>query len=224
MKNNKRELYGLIKTCYLPFGKELTEELFGLWCSALEGYSMPDISQAFKITSASSRYPPVPADITEKLPNKDGHPSPEVAWQLLPKTSATGEYITNQMATAMGACWLAIESGDAMARMAFLEAYKQALVSAQINEEKAVWFYSAPDSGTHDQKLDIKLHKTHQAMTIGKISLEVGSEKIKVLCDQLNRPFARYLPNELLADDSVSKEKARLNKIRISDALQAIGL
>lgn len=223
MSNFRKELYNLIKTSYLPFGKELSEELFNLWESMLDGYSMMDIGEALRISLATSRFAPTPADVISRLPDKTGHPTPEIAWQTFPKLPTDGAFVTDQMSEAAGICWDAIESGDKMARMAFIEAYKQITDRAKINGERAKWRYSEPDQGSREFRLDLKLQKTHEALAVGKISADQAEEPIKILCSELGKSAEKYLPHlnkNLLAHDPEQQAKI---KSRISEAYKAIG-
>ena len=190
------ELFNLLKENYAAHGRALTPGIVeGYWLPALEDYPIEAIALAYKKAIKLTRFLITPADIVDHLPDISGHPTPEVAWQMCPKLDTDGGYVTDEIMMARSTCEQAIEGGDKMARMAFLESYKQILVSAKLSGLRPKIWYSAPDSGEFEAKKRLRIQKTLEAVTLGMIGQERANETITAVCGEIGQDPAHYLPH-----------------------------
>lgn len=73
----------------------------------------------------------------------DGHPGPEEAWSLCPRSEAETAVWTDQVCDAFGVARPLLDAGDKVgARMAFLERYRAAVQEARSARKPARWWVS----------------------------------------------------------------------------------
>ena len=193
---NPIDLIELLQPNYDAHQRELTPSILeGYWMPALEDYPIEAIALAFKKAIKSTRFLLTPNDLIDNLPDMSGHPTPEVAWQMCPKLETDGGYVTDEIMMARSTCEQAIEGGDKMARMAFLESYKQILVSAKLSGLRPKIWYSAPDSGDFEGKKRLRIQKTLEAVTLGMIGQDRANETITAVCGEIGQDPAHYLPH-----------------------------
>ncbi len=193
---NPADLIKLLKPNYTAHQRVLTQDILeGYWMPALEDYPFEAIALAYKKAIKATRFLLTPNDLIDHLPDMSGHPTPEVAWQLCPKLDTDGGYVTDEIMMARSTCDAAIEAGDRMARMAFLESYKQILVSAKLSGLRPKIWYSAPDSGDFEGKKRLKIQKTLEAVNLGLVGQERANETITAICGEIGQDAAHYLPH-----------------------------
>ena len=79
--------------------------------------------------------------------------------------------------------------------LAFLESYKQILVSAKLSGLRPKIWYSAPDSGDFEAKKRLRIQKTLEAVTLGMIGQDRANETITAVCGEIGQDPAHYLPH-----------------------------
>jgi hypothetical protein len=174
-------------------GRSLTTGAFELWFELLEDYPIQHVTAAIKTALKDTRFDLVPANVIQLLPCPLGHVTRELAWSICPKTPFDGDYVTDEIMQARGICAEAIEGGDRMARMAFLEAYDQLLASARVTGKIAVWWYTSPDGGTSKQRQELKLAKTLKAATCGRLTQQRAKNAVQLICDESGASSTQYL-------------------------------
>tara|TARA_R110002126_G_scaffold201835_1_gene349368 strand:- start:9 stop:575 length:567 start_codon:yes stop_codon:yes gene_type:complete len=143
-----------------------------------------------------NKFAPAPSDILDILVG-DIYPTPEVAWNLLPKSDSDCGYISEQMNDGWGACMDSMDRGDFVgARMAFVEAYKKSVERARLGGIKPDFFYSGPTGMAYEQKMELKHQKTLEAVKLGwldsdsefvRITLEVTKVEAAVALEDLTK-------------------------------------
>jgi len=200
LNSDKKAFYELMKSAMAIYGKEFNGEVMPIWWAALNEYSLEEVSAAMSTHTKSSEFAPVPASIIKHMPDKSGWLSPDEAWAALPKTDYDGGYITQEMASATP--YDLIDSGDMIAaRMAFIAAYKRAVVNAQ--GKKPEYFYSAPNAGSYMDKQVIK----EQSLLIAKEKQWISPTTYQKYALELDRPISQDNPVLKLARQTASGSK-----------------
>lgn len=213
--NDKEAFYDILNSAIQIKGRTLTNGSFELWFELLSDYHLNDVVAAIKTAMKDARFDLVPANVIALLPCPLGHVTREIAWSLCPKTPFDGNYVTDEIMQARGTCENAIEGGDKMARMAFLEAYDQILTNAKVQGVKASWWYTTPDGGTSKQRHELKLQKTLEASQCGRLTQQRAKSVVNLICDELGRDSTPYQTKLLSGNSSKT--------LPTSDGLKRIG-
>lgn len=97
-------------------------------------------AQRFFRAQPSRRQMPMPADLLDWIAQKEGgHPGVEEAWAMIPKDEASSVVWTEEMQHAFGIASQLLEEDPIAARMAFKEAYGQAVAESRANGKPARW-------------------------------------------------------------------------------------
>jgi len=190
--NDKESFYDILNSALQIRGRTLTNGSFELWFELLEEYPLTSVVSAIKTAMKDTRFDLVPANVIGLLPCPLGHVTRELAWGLCPKTPFDGNYVTDEIMQARATCTDAIEGGDKMARMAFLEAYDQILANARVQNKPAHWWYTSPDGGTSKQRQELKLQKTLEAAQCGRLTEQRAVNAVNLICDELGRDSTPY--------------------------------
>jgi len=158
---DQKEFSDILRLLLKTYSKTADKELTGIFWAALVDIEISVIREAASAYIRTNRFSPTPADIRELAgANRSAWPTPEEAWNMLPKTEDTGGWMCQELATAMGACIDSLDAGDRIgARMAFLEVYRREI---QGKRGKPKWWLSEPSSISHDQRLQWKKHMLEQ--------------------------------------------------------------
>ena len=135
--DEREQFYDCLDSALQVKGKTLTPGVFELWWDILEPFQFSDIKKAIRQSLTQTSFALDPAKILEQLPDLLGHATPEIAWNLFPKYETDAGYVTDEIMRAGG---VIEDTSDRMARMAFLEAYKQIIANAKMNSVPAVWW------------------------------------------------------------------------------------
>jgi hypothetical protein len=195
MSDSKRReaLYEIVSTCFYSYNRELKTRLFEIWYQALEEWTVNEIAESITNAMKTCKFLPTIAEVIALLPDHSGHPPPEVAWQICPKTEFDGDWVTDQIMQARSCCEADIECNAVSARMAFLEAYRKIMTQYTGSGKKAVWWYSGPSEGTHENRAYLKLRKTLEAYGCGKIPAQLAEKSVKNTCKSLEISSTQYL-------------------------------
>lgn len=181
-------LQGFFAALAMPF----KPEALPWWFDALEPYTIEAVREA--MACAVRHFDRrgggvVPAHVLAWLPSQFGHPSPETAWNHLPKSEFDGGYCTNEMAAAFSDCADSVRHGDMIgARKAFLESYEARVRAAEIERRRAVFFYSQPTGGSREQRLNLKETKTIEAVKNGWLTQEKAKKTLALIYEELAIP------------------------------------
>ena len=194
------------------FGKPVGPDAFDMWWHLLSDHSIQTVTKALDTYARSCSEAPTPHDILSVINEGLGYPSPEEAWNRLPKSENDGGYVNQQMMDGMGACSDSLDRGDMIsARMAFLESYKKSVDTAKLEGKPAEYFYTAPTGIGLEEKQEKKHQDLLLAINLGwmdkssshvKQTLAITSEKKPIALEDLSKK-----------SDSKSKLKA-LSSIR----------
>ncbi len=123
------------------FGKPVGPDAFQMWWHLLSAHSVQVVTKALDTHSRSSGDAPTPYDILEVINEGLGYPSPEEAWNRLPKDESDGGYVSQEMMDGLNACSDSLGRGDMIAaRMAFIESYKKSIEKAKLTGTPAAYF------------------------------------------------------------------------------------
>ena len=172
-------------------GKPVAPEALDLWFRLLEHCSMPEVTQAITRHVRQSKFPPTPYDILEIVSERLAYPSPEEAWNRLPKNERDGGYVNQQMMDGLSACSDSLERGDMIAaRMAFIESYKKSVSAAKMNNVQASYFYSSPTGVSQDERKEKKHQDLLLAIDLGWLDGTAGAVKQMLLITSESKPIA----------------------------------
>lgn len=109
-----------------------TPDRVDVWCEELRDLDFDATQRACREWARSNSKPPTIADIRNAVLPDTGHPGPEEAWALVPKTEEVSAVVTQQILSAMGVAIPMYVDGDKVgARMAFKEAYGKLLATVK---------------------------------------------------------------------------------------------
>jgi hypothetical protein len=143
MRNDDYERFTQILTgVFEVYGKDRSDTAIALWWKVLEPYSLADVEQALSDHLRSVRFAPTPADVVTSLSARDGRPSADVAWSLVPHDEHESSCWTDEIAKAYGAAAPLLKHGDKIAaRRAFIDAYEFEVAAARRSGKPVnAWF------------------------------------------------------------------------------------
>ena len=119
---------------------------------------------------------------------------PEQAWNHFPKSESDAEYITQEMASAFGACLDSIQRGDFIAaRLAFIECYKSEIAKAQFAGKPPKYFFSGATNLHYTARLDLKIEKTMEAAEKKWIAPTKAAAVVNAICAELGKSSTQFL-------------------------------
>lgn len=162
---------------FLPYGKPPAADLVQVWWDVCAEVSLAEFKAAAAQHVAECRFQPTPADILDRCPSRNlGHPDPETAWNLVPKSEADTAYVTAQMMAGLAACQDSLERGDLIgARMAFLETYRRELQQARRCRQGAKPWLSKGVGLTYEQSENASQLALQQAAAVGLMPTQTMS-------------------------------------------------
>lgn len=148
-KTEFAKILGILMDTY---DKEISETKISIWWNVLQDISIADFRKAATQHLKTGKYAPRPADIRELAgANKSEWPTPEEAWNEIPKSESESGWMCAEMSAAMSACWDSLMRGDMFsARLAFLEAYKREIAN---KTGKPKWYISPSSTTTEMERL-----------------------------------------------------------------------
>jgi len=163
-------------------GSPLKPEAIALMVDDLSEYDEQNLAKALKqLRQKGGRF--TVSAIIDQLPDSSGYPSPEEAWNALPKSEYESGFVCQPMMDGWGACSDSLSRNDYIgARMAFIERYKKSVSDEKFAGGKPSFWYLPPDIGTSEQNELAKEQAIVQARTKGWI----GTEQTQGAMNQLN--------------------------------------
>lgn len=138
------------------YGKERSDTAVALWWKVVEGFSLPAVENALAEHVRTSRFAPTPADVVGLLQARDGRPTADEAWAMIPRTEHESVGWTDEMAAAYGVASPLLGLGDQVAaRRAFIDKY-----TFEVNEARRkgrapkVWFSWGWDAAGRQSAVD----------------------------------------------------------------------
>lgn len=161
----------ILYALFLPYGKPPGADLVQVWWDVCAEVPLAEFKAAAAQHVAECRFTPTPADILDRCPCRNlGHPDPETAWNLVPKSETDTAYVTAQMMAGLAACQDSLDRGDLIgARMAFIETYKRELQLARQRREGAKPWMSRGCGLTYEQSETALAIALQQAEAVGLI-------------------------------------------------------
>lgn len=194
MKPEDRKKFGeLLGSFFSVINVPFKPEVMPWWFDALAAFELSDIKTAMHAFTADpkrERGPVMPGTILGYLPSPYGHPTPEQAWNHLPKSEHDGGYVTSLMMEAFADCSDSLARGDFIGgRKAFIESYSARVRAAETQRQRAVFFYSQPSEGNREQRLQLKETKTIEALKNGWLTHDKAEKTLALICDELAKPL-----------------------------------
>lgn len=118
--------------------KPLSNKAAAIFERALAGYPENEILKALtRCLKDLPKFPTV-ADVISRV--EDGHPGPDEAWGMIPKTEQESGVWTDEMREAyFSSAYALVDHDPIAARMAFKESYGRILSAARGRKKKAKW-------------------------------------------------------------------------------------
>ena len=135
----QQELTKLLAVTAEVCGASLSPAAAESMVAELVPYSLPSVAAALRRCQRDLQGRLPLAAILERL--DDGHPGPEEAWAMYPKSEDDTALVTDEIMAAGTVATALIDEGDLVAaRMAFLEVYRQRLAQARLEHRQARWW------------------------------------------------------------------------------------
>lgn len=172
------------------YGKERSPTAAALWWKVLERFDLAAVEDALAEHIQTSKFAPTPADIITAMTSRDGRPTADEAWSMIPRDEQASVIWTDEMSKAYGIAAPLLEHGDAIAaRRAFIDRYESE-VSA--NRRMGVPVRSWPSWGWDEAGRGVALSR---AVEIGLMSPMVAAQFALQLPDraEINPKIAALL-------------------------------
>lgn len=228
-QTDKVEFVKLLNLCYVTLGKPLPPvESLELWLTILEPYSIEQVRVALSAHMRESKFAPVPADVTSRLPKEsDGRPEVDEAWAISLRSRDERDTVvwTQECAEAFAAAAPVLELGDDVgARMAFKAAYARIVERNRAAGTPAQWLKSL---GHDPERREAALA---EAVRAGRLQLE----DVRAVVPLLGAPEQAVDPavadanlarlRQMVGGIPSSREKlARIHAARTRADLESIG-
>lgn len=149
----KRIIKALGVACALT-GTEMTDEQAEAMARQLDDYPEELVIAALKKASREVKFRLTLADVIERI--DDGHPSPEIAWAMVPKGEGTSAAVTAPMMQAYAAVVDMLESDATGARIHFCRVYAELVERARDEGRPCEWFASLGVGDTEAERFEAK--------------------------------------------------------------------
>jgi hypothetical protein len=170
--NEKKEFAEFIASIFEIYSAKITPASIMIWTNMMNNYPFSVIKEALLHHVQHSTFAPKPADMINFIKSKDGRPSADEAWAMIPRNESVSAVLSQDMLTAMGAAQPLLDEGDQVAaRMAFKESYNRLITEARNNSIPVEWFPSLGDD-KYGREAVVK-----EAVRLGRIS-EVHAQKL----------------------------------------------
>lgn len=159
-------------------GTMLDEDAARMFADDLSAYPLPQVMAALSKCRREVKGRLTVSDVVSRL--ADGRPGAEEAWAMLPKSENDSVVWCEEMAKAFGVAGPLLAEGDAIAaRMAFKEAYTQAVSTARDNAVPVKWSLSMG----HDKS------GRAQAVRAAADAGRIGSEKALAMLQNIGPEY-----------------------------------
>ena len=165
-KIEQKDFIDMLQSTLEVYGSKLTPASVSIWIAVMGKYNIGDVRDSLAMHIGSSSYAPKPSDLINIINARDGRPSADEAWAMVPQNESVSAVLSQEMLTAMGSSQPLLNEGDAVAaRMAFKAAYTRLVNEARATSRPAEWFPSLGDDKFGRQEV-IK-----EAVRLGRLSV-----------------------------------------------------
>jgi hypothetical protein len=163
------------------YGKQRSDVAVALWWKLLERFSLAEVEEALAQHVGASKFAPTPADVITILTARDGRPTADEAWSMIPRDEQASVIWTDEMSKAYGIAAPLLGHGDQIAaRRAFIDRYESEVAA---NRRNNVPVRSWPSWGWDAQGRAPALAK---AVELGLMSPQHAAGFVAQLPDQTN--------------------------------------
>lgn len=199
----------LIKSLAVTFemicGREIAKPVAALMIEVLDNYDPHHVDRALRRCLTECKGSLALADIVSRIPT--ARPSANEAWAMLPRSEADTVVWTDEMREAYGTA-LPIMDDRIAARMAFMEAYNRAMLSAPNPMVPPAWSVSfGSDVAQRAQKIT-------EAVAMGRLPM---TSQFLAMVEAPKKEKAKLLPARKPTDD----EAVEIQSI-VSDLLKSL--
>jgi hypothetical protein len=169
---------GILSAVFEVYGKERSPTAAALWWKLLERFDLAQVEAALAEHMGASKFAPTPADVITILTARDGRPTADEAWSMVPRSEHESVCWTDEIAKAYGVAQPLLAAGDAVAaRRAFIDRYEFEVSAARkVGAPVRVWFSWGWDKAA-------RIGAVGRALELGMIRPEVAQK------------YAAQLPN-----------------------------
>lgn len=129
--NRFSEILAGVFEIYTP-GKDRSAVAGAIWWKLLQRFEFSAVEAALAEHVGASKFAPTPADIITILTSRDGRPTADEAWSMIPRSEDDSVMWTDEMARAYGMAAPLLERGDPIAaRRAFIDRYESEVAAAR---------------------------------------------------------------------------------------------
>lgn len=203
LTEDREEFRNIVEqACLMANGEKPNATGIMLWYNAFSDHDLEDIKIAFSKALLESSGRLVFSKVHKFLKSKTGHPTPEQAWNHVPKSEHESAYVTDEIMQALASCSDSLDRGDHVAaRMAFIETYKQ--VINQTNTEPK-WWFSAATGFDYENSLAQKEQALLTMGAKGWLTQQEIQKRLTSVYEQQGQELPQYL-----------KEKKSLEKLTL---------
>ena len=163
------------------YGKNITPIGATIFLQELSDYPEAEVLAALKKSFKTKKYFPLPSEIADIIAERDGRPSPEEAWALIPKNESDSVVWCDEMREAWGVALDLIDYDKIGARNAFIGKYVQLVKESREKRIPVKW---VPSLGYSQSGRDAAMV---QALEKNRITLEFA---------QKHCPAIQYKPKD----------------------------
>jgi hypothetical protein len=107
------------------YGRERSDVAVAIWWKVMQRFELESVEAALAEHVTLGKFAPTPADIIAILTAKDGRPTADEAWSMIPRDENASVIWTDEMSKAYGIAAPLLEHGDPVAaRRAFIDRYQ----------------------------------------------------------------------------------------------------
>lgn len=158
------KLLEIVKATGEIYGKQVSLAAGLMFLADLDHFTSQQVISALSRCRKEMRTFPTVADVAARI--DDGRPGVEEAWAMIPHDEASSVVWTEEMQHAFSICRQTIDVDRVAARMAFKEAYQQAVANNRATGTPVRW---SPSLGFDKSGREVALR---DAVTKGRLTLE----------------------------------------------------
>lgn len=215
LDSDKKRFAELYRGVCANYGREGTTEAMRIAWAGLAEFEYDDVQRAYSAHVMLSRYLPNVADIRDRIRLRNPYlqrPGADEAWAKMPRSEDDSVVWTEEMAYAWGIAsslvneYLTDRPDWVAARMAFRDAYKRAVDTAESQGKPVLW--SLVRGHTNDNLLDV----VNEAVRLGRLTEEQARPVLAEL--DYRKPLVAGLLEGTKGTDDHERAKQELARIR----------
>ncbi len=188
--SDKAQFLKVLAACLDMYGRERSDTVMALWWKLMEPYRLDEVQEALASHMRTSKFCPTPADVIGMVSAKDGRPTADEAWAMIPRSEYESVIWTEEMAQAFGVASALLEHGDQVAaRRAFIDRYDGLVASARA---AGVPVKVTPSFGFDPAGREAAVHKA-----VERGLIPAAKAKVYLPAPQTGAPSLGYEPKRL---------------------------